>query len=125
LKAKKKFQQAGIIVKEQLPKELQDLKQKLRFAAEKEFGPLGDGSSGTVKLIHGIDHIKVGRDRFWLGGDGKLSPRPNFNDRFALTVEPPGRVEQMEVDRDEQRRKRTRDLSTSGVSPVNKKTGSG
>jgi hypothetical protein len=50
---------SGYWLSDQYPQEILDKRHRLREAAEKRFGKLGDGSMGTVKVIHVYDKIRV------------------------------------------------------------------
>ena len=65
----------GIYVREQLAPESIVLRKQLRAAAERKWGPLGNGQPGQgVKVIHNLDNIKVLGERWALGDGGELVP---------------------------------------------------
>lgn len=70
-----RLRSCGILVREQLPPEILQIRRDLRAAAEAQWGKLGDGTQGTIKIIHEFDAIKYQGRKFWLR-NGQLTSDP-------------------------------------------------
>jgi hypothetical protein len=79
LNLKRKIREMDMWWTEQFPSEILDFRRRLREAAERKFGKLGDGREGSTKVILSFDRLKANGVSYTLGDDDTLVPSRGDN----------------------------------------------